>query len=66
MNYSPVTVLPALKNIFERLLSEQMYEFYYGLLYICVTSELVAVVIMDLSEALDVIQYPLLLSKLRV
>ena len=33
MNYSPVTVLPALKNIFERLLSEQMCEFYYGLLY---------------------------------
>ena len=83
-------MLPALNNIFERLLSGQMYEFYNGLLsdfisayrkfYSCETSllrltedgrmmrdrgELVAVVSMDLSKAFDVIQYPLLLSKLR-
>ena len=32
INYRPVTVLPALNNIFERLLSGQMYEFYNGLL----------------------------------
>ena len=83
-------MLPALNNIFERLLSGQMYEFYNGLLsdfisayrkfYSYETSllrltedwrmmrdrgELVAVVSMDLSKAFDVIQYPLLLSKLR-
>ena len=83
-------MLPALNDIFERLLSGQMYEFYNGLLsdfisayrkfYSCETSllrltedwrmmrdrgELVAVVSMDLSKAFDVIQYPLLLSKLR-
>ena len=50
INYRPVTVLPALTNIFERLLSGQMYEFYNGLLsdfisayrkfYSCVTSSL--------------------------
>ena len=90
INYRPVTVLPALNNIFERLLTGQMYEFYNGLLsdsisayrkcYSCETSllrltedwrmmrdkgELAAVVSMDLSKAFDVIQYPLLLSKLR-
>ena len=32
INDRPITVLPALNNIFERLLSEQMYEFYNGLL----------------------------------
>ena len=32
INYRPVTVLPALNNIFERLLSEQMNECYDGLL----------------------------------
>ena len=89
-NYRPVTVLPALNNIFERLPSGQMYEFYNGLLsdfisayrkfHSCETSslrlaenwrmmhdrgELVAVVPLDLSKAFDVIQYPLLLSKLR-
>ena len=32
INYRPVTVLPALNIIFERLLSRQMYEFYNGLL----------------------------------
>ena len=83
-------MLPALNDIFERLLSGQMYEFYNGLLsdflsayrkfYSCETSllrltedgrmmrdrgELVAVVSMDLSKAFDVIQYPLLLSRLR-
>ena len=31
-NYRPVTVLPCLNNIFERLLSEQMRDFYQGLL----------------------------------
>ena len=31
-NYRPVTVLPALNNIFLRLPSGQMYEFYNGLL----------------------------------
>ena len=90
INYRPVTVFPALNNIFERLLSGQMYEFYNGLLsdfisayrkfHSCETSllrltedwrmmrdrgKLVAVVSMDLSKAFDVIQYPLLLSKLR-
>ena len=89
-NYRPVTVLPALNNIFLRLPSGQMYEFYNGLLsdfisayrkfHSCETSllrltenwrmmhdrgELVAVVSLDLSKAFDVIQYPLLLSKLR-
>ena len=83
-------MLPALNDIFERLLSGQMYEFYNGLLsdflsayrkfYSCETSllrltedgrmmrdrgELVAVVSMGLSKAFDVIQYPLLLSRLR-
>ena len=83
-------MLPALNDIFERLLSGQMYEFYNGLLsdfisayrkfHSCETSllrltenwrmmhdrgELVAVVSLDLSKAFDVIQYPLLLSKLR-
>ena len=85
-----VTVLPALSNIFERLLSEQMYECYDGLLpdlisaygkfHGCETSllrltedwrmmrdrgVLIAVVSMDFSKAFDVIQYPLLLSKLK-
>ena len=32
INYRPVTVLPALNNISERLLSGQIYEFYNGLL----------------------------------
>ena len=32
INYRPVTVLPALNNIFERLLSGQMYEFNNGVL----------------------------------
>ena len=32
INYKPVTVLPTLNIIFERLLSRQMYEFYNGLL----------------------------------
>ena len=32
INHRPVTVFPALNNIFERLLSEKMYEFYNGLL----------------------------------
>ena len=32
INYRPVTVLPTLNIIFERLLSGQMYEFYTGLL----------------------------------
>ena len=32
INYRPITVLPALNNIFERLLSGQMCEFYNGLL----------------------------------
>ena len=32
INYRPVTVLPALNNIFEMLLSGQMYELYNGLL----------------------------------
>ena len=32
INYRPVTVLPTLNIIFERLLSRQMYEFYTGLL----------------------------------
>ena len=89
-NYRPVTVLPALNNIFERLPSGQMYEFYNGLLsdfisayrkfHTCETSllrltenwrmmdereELVAVDSLDLSKVFDVIQYPLLLSKLR-
>ena len=31
INYRPVTVLPALNTISERLLSGQMYEFYNGL-----------------------------------
>lgn len=31
-NYRPVTVLPFLNNIFDRLLSEQMQDFYQGLL----------------------------------
>ena len=31
-NYRPVTVLPCLNNIFERLLSIQLQEFYQGLL----------------------------------
>ena len=31
-NYRPVTVLPCLNNIFERLLSDQMQDFYQGLL----------------------------------
>ena len=31
-NYRPVTVLPCLNNIFDRLLSEQMQDFYQGLL----------------------------------
>ena len=90
VNYRPVTVLPALNNIFERLLAGQMYEFYLEILsdfisayrkfHSCETSllrltedwkmmrdrgELVAVVSMDLSKAFDVIQYPLLLSKLK-
>ena len=32
INYRPVTVLPTLNIIFERLLSGQMYKFYTGLL----------------------------------
>ena len=32
INYRPVTVLPTLNIIFERLLAGQMYEFYTGLL----------------------------------
>jgi len=32
LNYRPVTVLPSLNNIFERLLSIQLQEFYQGLL----------------------------------
>ena len=32
INYRPVTVLPALNNTFERLLSGQMYELHNGLL----------------------------------
>ena len=31
-NYRPVTVLPCLKNTFERLLSVQIDDFYQGLL----------------------------------
>ena len=31
--YRPVIVLPALNNIFERLLSSQMSEFYYNVLF---------------------------------
>ena len=90
VNYRPVTVLPALNNIFERLLAGQLCEFYreilsdfisaYRKFHSCETSllrltedwrmmrdrgELVAVVSMDLSKAFDVIQYPLLLSKLK-
>ena len=78
-------MLPVLDNIFVRLLSGQMFEFYNGLLsdfisahrkfHSCDTSllrltkdwrlmrergggGLVAVVSMDLSKAIDVIQYP--------
>ena len=83
-------MLPAINNIFERLLSGQMYEFYNGLLLDLVGAyrkvhsyetslqrltedwrmmrdrgELVAVFSTDLSKAFDVIQYPLLLSRLR-
>lgn len=91
VNYRPVTVLPALNNIFERLLARQTYELHleilsdfisaYRKLHSCETSllrlaedwrmmrdrwELVAVVSMDhLFKAFDVIQYPLLLSKLK-
>ena len=88
VNYRPVTVLPALNNIFERLLAGQMCEFYreilsdfisvYRKFHSCETSLLrftedwrmmrdrgELVVSMDLSKAFDVIQYPLLLSKLK-
>ena len=83
-------MLPALNNIFERLLAGQMYLFYLEILSDFISSyrkfhsceisllrltedwrmmrdrgELVAVVSMDLSKAFDVIQYPLLLSKLK-
>ena len=81
-------MLPALNNIFERLLAGQMYEFYLEILsdfisayrkfHSCETSLLrltedwrmmrdrgELVVSMDLSKVFDVIQYPLLLSKLK-
>ena len=37
-NYRPVTVLPALNNIFERLLAAQLGDFYSSILSDCISS----------------------------